>query len=214
MQNFLLKLRKLFMLSLLTPLFFLTTTYGVETVRIMPLGDSLTSGAWSTYISGYRGPLWTQLSTDNNYSVDFKGGGVTLGEGYKDNVDSTFDIDHEGHGARITDDIANNVTAYLQANPVDIVLLHIGTNDIKDENITSSTMVTNVNTILNNIFSQNKEMEVLIALIIDQVPHSAKTTTFNDELNISMQSRIALGEKISIVDMENGADINYTTDYV
>ena len=58
-------------------LFLTATISGVDTVRIMPLGDSITRGN-DTFVSdeefdhGYRSYLWYKLN-GGGYSVDFVG---------------------------------------------------------------------------------------------------------------------------------------------
>ena len=57
-------------------------------IRILPLGDSLTSG--TGYPGGYRTSLYHGLQTEG-YDVDFIGGSQTNSNEYLP------DIDHEGH---------------------------------------------------------------------------------------------------------------------
>lgn len=42
-------------------------------VRIMPLGDSITSGANSSDRAGYRAPLWDLMAGQSRYTPDFVG---------------------------------------------------------------------------------------------------------------------------------------------
>ena len=96
--------------------------------RIMPLGDSITQGAASgepdeDLQAGYRLVLWDLLA-DAGYDVDFVG---NLNSG-SDILD--FDPHHEGHPGWRDDEIAANIYAWLKLNPADIILLHIGTNDL------------------------------------------------------------------------------------
>ncbi len=102
-----------------------------QAVKIMPLGDSLTSGHRS-YVS-YRYDLWFDL-IDAGFDVDFVG---NLKNTYHDpNLDwypeylATFDRDHSGYWGYQTHEIvgqAKSVSASLQP---DIVLLLAGVNDI------------------------------------------------------------------------------------
>ncbi len=62
------------------------------TLRIMPLGDSITYGSSSALGGGYRAPLWTLLR-NGSYNVDFVG--TQTNNPRKDG--SLGDIDHEGH---------------------------------------------------------------------------------------------------------------------
>jgi lysophospholipase L1-like esterase len=91
-------------------------------VRIMPLGDSITQGQNTSYGS-YRRLLYSELIADG-IDVDFVG---SLSDGIFP------DPDHEGHtGEDIISIWARIQTAgiLLTYAPVDIILLLIGTNDI------------------------------------------------------------------------------------
>jgi lysophospholipase L1-like esterase len=173
-----------------------------EPVRIMPLGDSITRGWYGSVGSnGYRKPLYLKL-VNRGYNVDFVGG----------QSDGNFaDRNHEGHdgwhAAEGTGEgILPNVYNWLTANPADIVLLHIGTNDITggDQNIGE------VNDILDEIDRFSEDITVILALIINRQNYSATTTQFNDDLNSMALDRIASGDDIIIVDMESA--LNYSTD--
>ena len=53
---------------------------------------------------------------------------------------SNFDQNHEGHSGWTADQIQSNVTAWANLNKPDVVLLHIGTNDISLNQSNSSTI--------------------------------------------------------------------------
>lgn len=153
--------------------------------RIMPLGDSITAGKYDQYdnmgtgtaepeIAGYRERLWNELQAAG-YKVDFVGG-VSNGP------DSLADRDHEGHNGIRTqswgdsyDDhypdggIREQVYGWLQSNPADLVLLHIGTNDLAT-NEPPAQVAPVISEILSQIDSwgaSNNPVDVLLAKIID-----------------------------------------------
>ncbi len=118
------------------------TTQAATPIKIMPLGDSLTSGHDMGAYYSYRGLLYNQL-IGAGYAVDFVGGQswVTTGGG---------DPDHEGHGGHTIGpdnshycsttnnvyscepyfyNIYNNVADWLNTANPDIILLLIGIND-------------------------------------------------------------------------------------
>lgn len=173
-------------------------------VKIMPLGDSITKG-WhgSLYADGYRKPLYTHLTTAGYY-FDFAGS----------QADGNFpDPNHEGHSGWQadtdgTDDILGQVYNWLTVNPADIVLLHIGTNDVsyygEDAN--------EVSDILDEIDRFSTDIKVVLALIINRNPYCPRTAQYNIDLNNMAQSRIAAGDDITIVDMESALD--YDTDLI
>jgi lysophospholipase L1-like esterase/nitrous oxidase accessory protein NosD len=92
----------------------------VPTVRVMPLGDSITEG--SGLPGGYRTDLWRRLVA-SGHPVDFVGsqnnGPADLG-----------DHDHEGHPGWRIDQLDAQLLGWLQDSRPRTVLLHVGTNDV------------------------------------------------------------------------------------
>ena len=187
----------------------------------MPLGDSITRGVSSgaipdesAYYVAYRKALH-DLLVGEGYDVDFVG---SLDDGSAVFADSQ----HEGHGGWYADgdpsgnDIRPNVYNWLVANPADIVLLHIGTNDISNGQTPSST-ATDVNNILDEIdryeSDNSVKITVMLALIINQLGYTCSdpsvTSTYDDLLDTMAIGRINSGDRIEIVDMECGAGIDY-----
>jgi len=119
-----------FTLTLLVLSGFLQSAYG-QPVRIMPLGDSTTSG-YRQYVS-YRYDLWFQL-VDAGFEVDFVGGNTTT-DG-SPNLDwypgylTNFDRNHQGYSGYRTDELANIARWVAAAQEPHIVLLWAGINDI------------------------------------------------------------------------------------
>jgi len=190
------------------------TTNSFATIRIMPLGDSITRGVSSgavpdnsAYYIAYRKVLRDLLVADG-YDVDFVG---SMDDGSALFVDSQ----HEGHAGFTADQL--DIYDYLVAHPAQIILLHIGTNDI-DLSRASAVIVSEVSDIINNIHQYESDfgvtITVILALIINRLDYVCRdpldpTTIFNDDLYDMALARIALGERIEIVDMECGANIDY-----
>ena len=89
-------------------------------VKIMPLGDSITDGF--NVPGGYRIKLWNNI-VSNGYKVDFVGS-QTNGPA------ELPDKDHEGYSGWRTGQISERINGWMDAAKPDIVLLHIGTNDV------------------------------------------------------------------------------------
>lgn len=79
-----------------------TNRVGAATMKIMPLGDSITYGGGGTD-AGYRGPLYSML-TSANASAEFVGDS-TLNAGSL----PANQTQHSGHASYTTYDIANNL---------------------------------------------------------------------------------------------------------
>ena len=90
----------------------------------MPLGDSITYGVGSTDGAGYRVRLEERL-TRAGLMVDFVGS--------RDAGPPGTDADNEGHSGWTISRIAGKVDRWLAAYRPDVVLLHIGTNDVRTD---------------------------------------------------------------------------------
>jgi lysophospholipase L1-like esterase len=93
------------------------------TVRIMPLGDSITDGL--DVPGSYRTELWRRLRSEG-HPVDFVGsranGPAALG-----------DHDHEGHPGWTIDAVQGRIVSWLRSADPRVVLLHLGTNDMPQD---------------------------------------------------------------------------------
>lgn len=175
-----------------------TLTLYSQPTRIMPLGDSITHG----YPHGYRSYLWDKLK-NASYTVNFVG---------SNHDGSGFDNDHEGYGGWMTDDIAGIVYGLLANNPPDIILLHIGSNDVSPTQGRDSSSVAGLEDILNHIDyyedDYNHPIRVILATIINRREYHQTVRDYNRNLINLANSRIANGDKITLVDMEYGAGLN------
>ncbi|HVO76334.1 MAG TPA: GDSL-type esterase/lipase family protein, partial [Ignavibacteriaceae bacterium] len=201
-------------------------------IKLMPLGDSITNGDGDPDDNGYRRSLYQQL-INAGYNINFIG---SLIGGTPD-----FDRDHEGHGGwsaylenndpfgfALWDDVPSILDANPPDNHPDIVLLHIGTNDIGTHytgadaiyNDTPQSLADEVKMILDRIDSvaqvKNYSTTVFLARIINRNPNNdpyndyQRTTDFNIELQNRANTLIAQGRKIVVVNME--AALNYPAD--
>ena len=213
-----------FRVTLLSVLFFHLVLVSVvdATIRIMPVGDSITMGVSSgvvpddsDYYLSYRKALWDNLVAAG-YDIDFVGslnsGAAVFG--------ASEPADHEGQPGWRDDEILNGrasepekgkLMEWLITYQPDIVLLHIGTNGLEPSSV-------DVEGILDVIDLYSVDVWVVLARIINQscitdIPpcsQSLTATVFNNNITAMAQNRIDnLGDKITIVDMENGAGIEY-----
>ncbi|MFJ9432870.1 GDSL-type esterase/lipase family protein [Streptomyces sp. NPDC101490] len=90
-------------------------------VRVMPLGDSITYGQGSSDESGYRSRLNELAAEQSRYSLDYVG---SLEHG------ALPDSAHEGHAGYTIERIRAGANRWLAAAQPDVVLLHIGINDL------------------------------------------------------------------------------------
>jgi len=179
-------------------------------VSVMPLGDSITVGKSSGVFDldkqiSYRNDLWDSLSAAGNW-INYVGS-QTNGEFY-----AGFDPDHEGHGGWTDSQIAANIydnggENWLIQTPPAVIMLHIGTNSLDSD-------PSDVENILNEIdqyeIDEGSPVIVLIARITNQVPYNSVVTQFNDNVMEMIQARIDGGDELIMVDIEDGAGLNYS----
>lgn len=194
----------------------------VHTPRIMPLGDSITVGAVTSttpdadHSVGYREPLKVALTTAG-YVTDFVG---TLSNG----VLVFSDTDHDGHGGCTADDLLNEtglcagqgpLSNWLNLAKPDVVLLHIGTNDISTAMGYDSNDVNDVAAILDTIQTwedANWPVTIVLSKIITNKSYPAATTTFNTAVISMAEARITgISDKLEWVDHQ--ANVSTDTDY-
>ncbi len=217
------------------------TATGTETVivdlKIMPLGDSITSGQTDVgnggvpaipYRTGYRKPLAARLAA-NGYGFDFVGG---LDHG----CNAGYDADAEGWPGYTAEQIADGlgptvnlcngqpapeytgIRDALDANPADIVLLHIGTNDI------ATTSASDIGAILDEIDAwasgpNGNPVTVILARIIDQWHwkndgHPNGVNSQVTALNTAIQNMVANrnDDNIDIVVVDMQSALTYPDD--
>ncbi|MET7419907.1 cellulose binding domain-containing protein [Dactylosporangium sp. NPDC005555] len=129
-------------------------------VRIMPLGDSITAGPGC-----WRAKLWQRLQTSGYTNIDFVGG---VSDGGGCNPGYAYDFDHEGHGGFSATGIADNnqLPPWLAAARPDVVLMHLGTNDMWGGYIPTATKLTAFTKLVGQMRAQNPAVKVIVAQII------------------------------------------------
>ena len=110
-----------------------TAGTGFGQTRIMPVGDSITQGGQG--FSSYRYPLYFDLLADG-FDIDFvgprdflNGSDIPDATTYPDYL-TTFDRDHLAFWGQRTDEVGLVVRAAARDFQPEIVLIHLGTNDI------------------------------------------------------------------------------------
>jgi lysophospholipase L1-like esterase len=138
-------------------------------VRIMPLGDSITAGpgCWRAY-------LWNQLQTAGYSNIDFVGG---VNDGGGCNPGFTYDFDHEGHSGFSITGIAdgNQLPPWLTAARPDIIVMHLGTNDMWGGFIPLETKITALTKLVGQMRANNPNVKLIASKIIPMSPSSCPT---------------------------------------
>ncbi len=140
-------------------------------VKILPLGDSITQA--DRVHQSYRYPLWKKL-VDSGIQFDLVG---SLTENFHGTPDFpvykgiSFDRDHEGHWGRPADYILNILPGKLSDYDVDVVLIHLGTNDILHQQQATSGIIDELEQIINELRKKNSAVSILLAEPIPMANH-------------------------------------------
>ncbi len=206
--------RKFLFLQFSILLLLLLATFPIDafsSTKIMLTGDSITYGVGGTY-GGYRGYLYNLLK-NRGYGFDFVGSQTA-------NSPTQVDPNHEGHPGWVAENIRDNIYDWLVTNPAELVLLHIGTNDMYQiaDGLSESvwkgqvkTQVNEVSQVLDEIDDFSENTTVIMARIISRLDDNQKeyTTYFNLKLQEMVTNRSS--DNLLVVDMENGAGLVYST---
>ncbi len=154
--------------ALLILLLLLVAGSAGATVRVLPLGDSMTKGSTQTSAEAshptYRYWLWQQLQGSD---VNF------VGSWTAPNFPYDFDQDNEGHGGYMTGGILNGVaddpgqgklSIWLAKYQFDVALVMLGTNDVLN-GVPTAESVRNLEAIIAQLRARNPNAVILLAKI-------------------------------------------------
>jgi lysophospholipase L1-like esterase len=195
---------------------------------VMPFGDSITAGIFGNGLprgteDGTTGPREAslrigyrkKLNEDMNnpaiggFQVDF------VGERQDGQGAGLLDDDHEGFPGRTTAEAGAKIKAWLDnnSNNVDVVLMHLGSNDVNDKGFQPEVSVSDAEAILDDIQAwedTHHTVTVSLALITDRLSqfHQAfpnpDVENLNNQLRAMANRRITgLGDKIVIVNQHD-----------
>ena len=167
--------------------------------RIMPLGDSITGspGCW-------RALLWNDLRTNGFTSIDFVGTLPPQGCGVP------YDGDNEGHGGFLATNIAdqNLLPGWLSATHPDIVMMHLGTNDVWNAR-SPDVILAAFSKLVAQMRAQNPNMQILVAQILPMNPSNCaecgnRVVAFNAAIPSWAAGKTTAQSPIVVVDQWTG----------
>jgi acyl-CoA thioesterase I len=187
---------------------------GSGTVKIMPLGDSITEGA--SQVNCYRYYLDSMLSFAG-YTHDLVGSLNTTTDGL---VGTGYQPHHEGHWGFSANQILPNIGGWGRAAKPDIVLMHVGTNDITSEDVLDSLStvlsrtISELGAIIDTLRSANPSVTIFLAQIIPGLDdgNRARFDSLNVRIPALATAKSTTASKIIVVDQNTG--FNYLTDLI
>jgi acyl-CoA thioesterase I len=175
---------------------------------VMPLGDSITQGAAGH--ASYRCQLWQKLKA-GGYSADFVGSMTSGYSGANTCAVTGFDLNHEGHWGWRADQVLAQISTWAAAAQPDIVLLHLGTNDVLQGQSFDST-VQELSQIIDRLRAVNPNIKVFLAKLIPARDATASATlqSFNQRIPTLAASKSTAASPVIVV--EQWAGFNGQTD--
>lgn len=174
-------------------------------VQVMALGDSITEGRGGH--DSYRRSLWKNIE-NGGYSVDFVGNksGVRPTSGEPTAYD--WDLDYAAESGRRADEIRDRLPGWLDASPVpDVVLIHLGTNDLR-ENQSAASTASEIGQIIDVLRGRNSNVKVIVAKIAYAPAFftNAQVDNLNDAIAAMAADRDTAGSPVVVVDQNTGFD--------
>jgi lysophospholipase L1-like esterase len=171
------------------------------TIKVMPLGDSITAGVGSSTRSGYRAQLWKDCTTAR-LQVQFVGSQIS-------GPASLTDRQHEGHPGWRIGQISSHVVSWLQLYKPQVVLLQIGTNDIVYHDSVSSAPM-RLRSLILQITSTLPGTTVIVAQItpLRNPLLNAQVITYNRAIPSIVRELAARDLPVRYVDMYHAVPIS------
>jgi hypothetical protein len=172
-----------------------------QKANIMPLGDSITES--SQGLPSYRFYLW-HLAIAAGYRIDFVGSRHGVANGPPANPD--FDSDHEGHSGWRADEILAHIHPWAAEASPDVVLIHLGHNDLcRGQSIAST--AGDIGGIIDELRSVNPSVQILLAQVIPSSSTChARIPSLNAELSQLAADKSRAESPVVLVDQYTGFD--------
>ena len=162
--------------------------------RIMPLGDSITSGFNSSPGWGYRGPLWNKFH-ERGLGIDY------VGE-YRDGPSSFLDPDHQGGLGQTTDGQTGLAPDLMKRYKPDVILLMTGSNDISETGDSPAQLRSEMRELLDTLAANRPSAKIFVSTVTplasDQ-PGSDLIPAANRAINAAVADAARKGQNVELV---------------
>jgi acyl-CoA thioesterase-1 len=168
----------------------------------MPLGDSITES--KAGYSSYRLTLWNELRAAG-CTINLVGSRRGVSRGFKNSPfaqprDARFDLDHEGHWAYRTDEILQQLDTWLAKSRPDVVLVHLGSNDIISGQSNDST-AKELGQLIDEIRDRNPRAIIIMAQLIPARRRESEIVALNRKISSLATSKNTLESPVKIVNL-------------
>ncbi len=181
----------------------------------MPLGDSITEAAAGH--NSYRRVLWQQLN-GAGCSVNLVGSKSGVSRGARDSgstqpPNADFDLDHEGYWDYTVNELSPRVGGLVAQSQPDIVLVHLGTNDLLKGQAPSG-VAQELGGLIDAIRAGKPDTYILLAKIIPAAAHTTETAALNKQLDTVAAGRTNAASPVIVVDQASGYSVGDNYDGV
>ncbi|HEY3496657.1 MAG TPA: SGNH/GDSL hydrolase family protein [Polyangiaceae bacterium] len=173
--------------------------------KILPLGDSITDGIG--FSGGYRVELF-HLALEDDKEITFVGGSMN-GPSMVDGV--TFPKAHEGHSGWTIQQIDGIVPSPALTPDPNIILLHIGTNDMYQN---PNGAPDRLGTLIDQIVQELPDTLLVVSNIIPLPMSASAVNTYNAAVPGIVNARKDAGKHVVLVDQFTGFPTNELGDGV
>jgi len=199
------------------------------TLRLMALGDGITA------TTCYRAKLWQKFADNHRTDFDFVG---SRNSGDSCSVSANYDKDNEGHsGYQVTDVLkatstgrpssadpqdlydasAKDLSTWFDGHPIDILLVHLGSNDILKLGAPVESILSAYTAIVNRARVSSPNVAVFVAQLLPmKVDSCSDCNTQIQTLNQAIPAWAAAADKpesrVRVVNQYAGFDVANTLD--
>jgi acyl-CoA thioesterase I len=180
-------------------------------LRVMPLGDSITEAEVGH--NSYRRNLWFNLKAAG-CKVDFVGSQTGV-YGAPSAPNADFDQNHEGHWGWRIDEILPQVTNYVRNASPDVVLIHLGTNDIFRRDAPAD-VAQELGGLIDTIRAAKPDVRILLSKLIPSEYFPADFTALNVMIDgvVNGRNESPNYHRVIVVDQASGYQISDNYDGV
>jgi lysophospholipase L1-like esterase len=156
-----------------------------RTTKVMPLGDSITSGSGSSSGTGYRQLLW-QMMNDEGWQTESVGDqdDVTNGFSVVDNAHRR----HCGHSGWTINQLSSSADSWLPSYTPDVVLLQGGGNDLSGGD-SASQAASDMANLADKVLTMLPGVHLFLTTTTDGNPPKSNRIDYNNRIEAIVTAR-------------------------
>jgi acyl-CoA thioesterase-1 len=175
------------------------------TLRVMPLGDSITEGEANH--NSYRSTLWQRLQ-GAGCQVDLVGSKTGVSSGYRNSPwvsppNTDFDQDHEGYWDYRVNELLPFIGGKVSSAQPDVVLIHMGTNDVLGGQ-SAAGVAGELSALIDVVRAGKADTYIVLAKVIPAASNPSATAALNRQIDGIVASKNSAASPVVAVDQAAG----------